>query len=109
MAVTELGIALIAAPVDVAETIARAIVKSRCAACAQVTAEVTSVYWWKGSMEEAQERLIILKTEASFISTIRKILKELHPYEVPELIFFPVTAGSPDYLGWLSEVMFKKI
>jgi periplasmic divalent cation tolerance protein len=106
---SELGIALIAAPGDRAETIARAVVQSRKAACAQVTSEVTSLYWWKDRMEEARERLIILKTEESNLSAIRGLLKELHPYEVPELVFLPITAGNPDYLAWLSEVMFKKI
>jgi len=103
------GIAFVAAPAEVAETIARALVQSRQAACAQVTSEVTSMYWWEERMEEAREKLIILKTEESSVSTIRELLKELHPYEVPELVFFPITAGNPDYLAWLSEVMFKKI
>ena len=103
------GIAFIAAPVDVAETIARALVQSRYAACAQVTSEVTSIYWWKERIEEAREKLIILKTEESNVDAIRELLKKLHPYEVPELVFFPITAGNPDYVSWLSDVMFKKI
>ena len=105
----EFGIAIIAAPIDAAETIARAVVARGNAACAQVTSDVMSVYWWKGRMEEAREKLIILKTEKSRINAIRRQLDELHPYEVPELIFFPITAGNPRYLSWLSEVMFKKI
>ena len=105
----EFGVAIMAAPGDQAETIARAIVDLRLAACAQVTAEVTSIYWWKGRREEAREKLIILKTEKSFVGRIRDRLKNLHPYDVPELIFLPVTAGNPDYMAWLTDVMFKKI
>jgi periplasmic divalent cation tolerance protein len=106
MSAREFGIAVIAAPGEVAESIARAVVKSRNAACAQVTADVTSLYWWKGNMEEAREKLIILKTERSRIDAIQGLLDELHPYDVPELVFFPITAGNPRYLAWLSEVMF---
>jgi periplasmic divalent cation tolerance protein len=60
-------------------------------------------------MEEAREKLVILKTEKSRVKAIQELLKELHPYEVPELVFLPVTAGNPHYMSWLSEVMFKKI
>ncbi|HUI73182.1 MAG TPA: divalent-cation tolerance protein CutA [Spirochaetia bacterium] len=109
MADRELGIAIIAAPGDNAEGIARAIVGRRLAACAQVTGEVASVYWWKGQVEEAKERLIILKTEKSLVSSIRDELRSLHPYEVPELVFLPITAGNPEYMTWLSETIFKNI
>ena len=74
----------------------------RLAACAQVTTEVTSLYWWKGRLERDTERLIILKTERSRIAAIRDLLAEIHPYEVPELVFLPVTAGNEAYLSWLS-------
>jgi len=101
--------AIVAAPGDTAGAIARAIVESKLAACAQVTSEVTSLYWWKGRIEEARERLIVLKTDRSRIDSIRNLLKRVHPYEVPELVFLPIVAGNPDYLAWLSDVLVKKI
>jgi periplasmic divalent cation tolerance protein len=103
------GLAIVAVPRDAAEDIARRIVESRLAACAQVTSEVTSIYWWKGRMEQASERLVILKTEKSRVGRIRDQLRTMHPYEVPELVFLPITAGNPDYLEWLADVIFKKI
>ena len=104
-AVREPGMALISAPGDRAEDIARCIVEQKLAACAQVTSAVTSLYWWKGKMEREPERLILFKTERQRIDGIRELLKKIHPYEIPELIFFPITAGSADYLAWLSSVM----
>jgi periplasmic divalent cation tolerance protein len=101
----ELGMAIVAAPGASARRIARTIVERRLAACAQVTARITSVYWWKEKVQEAPERLIFLKTERSRIPGIRDLLESIHPYEVPELIFLPVTAGSEAYLAWLSGVM----
>lgn len=98
----EPGVALISAPANSAEGIARRIVDLRLAACAQVTGEVTSLYWWKGRMERDVERLIILKTEKSKVPAIRDLLADVHPYEVPELVFLPVTAGNETYLSWLS-------
>ena len=103
------GMAIVTVPVDAARAIAKAVVQSRLAACAQVTSKVRSVYWWKGRMEEADERLVILKTEKSHVGALRKLLRGVHPYEVPELVFLPITAGNPDYLAWLSEALVKKI
>lgn len=105
MTIAEVGMAIVSAPLDAAEAIARAIVEQKLAACAQVTGPVTSVYWWKGEVEEAPERLILLKTERGRVPQIQDLLKRIHPYEVPELIFLPVTAGGDAYLAWLSEVM----
>ena len=101
----EPGMALISAPSDRAEDIARRIVELKLAACAQVTSEVTSLYWWKGKMEREPERLILLKTERTRIAGIQELLRSIHPYDVPELVFFPITAGSGDYLAWLSGVL----
>lgn len=98
----EPGVALISAPAEKAEEIARRIVELRLAACAQVTADVTSLYWWKGRLERDVEKLIILKTDRSQIPSLRDLLGDIHPYEVPELVFLPVTAGSEAYLSWLS-------
>ncbi len=105
MADREFGMAVVAAPGDAAEAIARAIVERKLAACAQVTADVSSVYWWRGKVEAASERLIFIKTTRSRVPPIRELLKSIHPYELPELIFLPITAGSDAYLAWLSEVI----
>ncbi len=97
----DFGMAIVSAPPDRARDIARQIVEARLAACAQVTADVTSIYWWKGRIEEGGERLILLKTRRSLVAGISALLAKAHPYEVPELTFVPMAGGSPSYLGWL--------
>jgi len=98
----EFGMAVISAPSDKAEGIARAIVEGKLAACAQLTAEVASLYWWEGKVESDRERLLLLKTERRMVKAIAELLGEIHPYEVPELIFLPISEGNPDYLAWIS-------
>jgi periplasmic divalent cation tolerance protein len=96
------GIALISAPPEDADRIARQLVTQRLAACAQVSTVVTSVYWWREELQEDQERLIILKTSAGSIEPIRRLLERIHPYELPELIFLPSGGGDPEYLRWIT-------
>jgi periplasmic divalent cation tolerance protein len=98
-----LGVAFISAPSDKAEQIANRIVADRLAACAQITQEVTSIYRWQGVVHREPERLILLKTMRSLLPHIRGLLYEIHPYQVPELVFCTFQWGSTDYLAWLSE------
>lgn len=85
--------------------IGRRLVERRLAACVQVLGPLRSIYWWKGSMEEAEEWLCIAKTRNELYSEVEKIIKELHPYEVPEITAVPIEMGSREYLEWLgSEV-----
>jgi periplasmic divalent cation tolerance protein len=64
---------------------------------------VVSRYWWKGSLARDEESLLLIKTEAARVDEVIAALKELHPYEVPELLSLPVEAGAPRYLAWVSE------
>jgi periplasmic divalent cation tolerance protein len=102
---TDFGMAFVSAPVDKAEEMARRIVEEKLAACAQVLAPMTSTYWWKGVMETEPERLIILKTRRALIADLESLLRRIHPYEVPELTFVPVSAGAASYLAWMREVL----
>ena len=82
--------------------IARAVVRKRLAACANVfSAPVDSVYPWKGKVEEAREYLLIIKTTARRLKPLEKEVKRLHSYEVPEFVALPVAAGSREYLQWI--------
>jgi periplasmic divalent cation tolerance protein len=107
MNVNGFGMAVISAPSDRAEGIARTMVEKRLAACAQVTAEVSSVYWWKGAVESEKERLIFLKTERGMMKAIGDLLREIHPYEVPELLMLSVVEGNPGYLAWIAATLGK--
>ncbi len=88
---------------DDALTIAREVVRGRAAACAQVAGPVTSTFWWKDQVEEAQEFLCVMKTHKSAYQALEALIRENHPYEVPEIIGFPIETGEADYLAWISE------
>jgi periplasmic divalent cation tolerance protein len=84
-----------------AQEIAKALVERRLVACAQVIGPIHSYYWWQGKLEEAEEWLLQLKTRAELYDELERVLKELHPYTVPEILAFPVVEGNPEYLEWL--------
>jgi len=87
-----------------AERIARALVDARLAACGNILRTPTrSVYRWKNKVESAREVLLLLKTSRGRFTKLQAEIKQLHSYEVPEIIAIPVAAGSPGYLAWLSE------
>ncbi len=87
-----------------ARRIAQAVVKARLAACVNILpGTVTSVYRWKGKVESARERLILIKTSRKRLARLRAAVERLHSYDVPEFIALPIVAGSPKYLGWLEE------
>jgi periplasmic divalent cation tolerance protein len=86
-----------------AQRIAEELVAGNFAACANVGSAVDSFYRWKGEMETASEVLVYFKTTAARFAEFERKLRELHPYEVPEILAFKVSAGSPAYLSWVAE------
>jgi len=84
-----------------AREIARKLLEERLAACVQVLGPVRSRYRWEGKLEEATEWLCLIKAKAADYERIESTIKEVHPYEVPEILAVPITAGNPDYLAWL--------
>jgi periplasmic divalent cation tolerance protein len=84
-----------------AERIARSLVERRLAGCVQILGPVTSIYRWKGKIETAGEWLCLIKSREDLYGAIEAAIRSLHPYETPEIIAVPVTAGSGDYLDWL--------
>jgi periplasmic divalent cation tolerance protein len=86
-----------------AERIARALVERGLAACVNVLPGLTSIYRWKGAVERADERLLLIKTRAERFAALRDALVALHPYEVPEVLALPVAFGHAPYLAWLDE------
>lgn len=87
----------------VAERIAAALVTQRAAACVNVLAECTSVYRWQGSLEHGSEVPLLIKTTQAAYPRLEEMLRQLHPYEVPEIIALPVSAGLPEYLNWVAQ------
>lgn len=86
-----------------AEALARGAVESRLAACAQISAPVTSVYRWQGEIETAREWQILFKTTQARYPELEAHLLAAHDYATPEINATPVVAGSEPYLRWLTE------
>ncbi|CAN5515600.1 divalent-cation tolerance protein CutA [soil metagenome] len=89
--------------VATARRIGRQLVEDKCAACANLLPAVESIYWWQQKVETASETIVLLKTSADRYEALETTLRQLHPYEVPEIIAFRVEQGLPEYLRWVSE------
>jgi len=85
-----------------AEKIAQTLVKRRLAGCVQIIGPITSIHRWKGKVEKADEWLCFIKTKKELYSNVEDAIKQIHKYETPEIIAIPITAGSKEYLEWLS-------
>ena len=86
-----------------AAAFARVLVNERLAACVNVLPPMTSIYRWKGAVEEDSEQQLLIKTTSDRVVALEARFHELHPYEVPEFLVLAVSAGSPAYLEWLGE------
>lgn len=97
-------VVLITAPnEEEASTLAKAVVGARLAACVNIVRSVRSIYRWKGAIEDDQEVLMVVKTRRNRISQLTAKVKQLHSYDVPEVIALPIIGGSQDYIQWLHE------
>jgi periplasmic divalent cation tolerance protein len=85
------------------ETIGRALVEARLAACVNVYPAMTSFYRWRGAVERDTERQVVIKTTRSRLAAVLARVAELHPYELPELLIVDPSGGSDAYLAWVAE------
>ncbi|MBF0342639.1 MAG: divalent-cation tolerance protein CutA [Nitrospirae bacterium] len=98
----EFYVVLITAPDEQsAQDMALKIVEEELAKCVNIVKNITSVYSWKGKIETDSEALMIAKTTKDKFQTLMQRVKELHPYEVAEIIALPIVEGSEAYLSWL--------
>ncbi len=88
---------------DEAHEIAHALVERKLAACVNLVGPIESIYRWKGNVETAPEYLMLIKTQADRFECVRDAIRQLHSYEVPEIMQVPVENGLPAYLTWISE------
>jgi periplasmic divalent cation tolerance protein len=85
-----------------ARRISRQLVEERFAACANILPQVESIYWWQGKVEDGNEILVLFKTSADRFPALETTLRQLHPYEVPEIIAVQLSQGLPEYLDWVA-------
>jgi periplasmic divalent cation tolerance protein len=83
----------------------RRLVEERLAACAQIAGPIWSTYWWRGEVQEAGEWYCHLKTTADASAELTGRIRELHPYEVPEIIVLAIKEGNPSYLKWIGDTV----
>jgi periplasmic divalent cation tolerance protein len=101
---TEIVLVLTTVPAgDQGEAIARALVDERLAACVNVHGPMTSFYRWQGAVVRDAERQLVIKTTSARVPGVLARLRELHTYELPELVVMPVAEGSTAYIDWVSE------
>jgi len=84
-----------------AETIARAVLEKRLAACVNVISSVRSLYRWQGKIEDSTEWLLVIKSSRDLFERLRAEIERAHSYQTPEVVAVPIVAGAPNYLTWL--------
>ncbi len=98
-------IAYCTCPADIAAQVSRELVRRRVCACVNVVPGLTSVYEWKGTIEEDAESLLVIKTREDRFDELELAVRELHPYETFELIAARVGRGNRAYLDWIDSVL----
>ena len=86
-----------------AKRLARTLVKERLAACVNIVPGVTSVYTWKGRVEQGREVLLIIKSRTALSRRLTARVRKLHSYDCPEVVTLRISSGNPDYLRWIRE------
>ena len=100
---TKFAIVLVTAPdLKTARALAKAALSARLIACANLVPKIESHYRWRGKIESGAEVMMILKTQKSKLAALEKLVLTKHPYDTPEFLVLPVSAGNKKYLDWLA-------
>ena len=86
-----------------ARLISRVLLKQRKAACINIVPRVNSLFWWQEKIDSAQESLLVIKTRSVLLDEVIQLVKEIHSYDVPEIIALPIIGGNKDYLEWIEK------
>jgi len=101
---TKFTIVLVTAPdLKTARMLAATALKARLIACANLVPKIESHYWWQGKIESGTEVLLVLKTQKSKLMALEKLVLARHPYDTPEFLVLPLSAGNQKYLDWLAK------
>ena len=105
---TYIVIFITTADTEEAERIAKTLLEQKQAACVNIVPGVSSHFWWQEKIDSGRESLLIVKTKASLLDNIVKLVREIHSYEVPEIIALPIVGGNQDYLDWIGKEVYIK-
>ena len=84
-----------------AHLIAEELLNQRKAACVSIVPEISSLFWWEDRIDSAPESLLVVKTRSSLLSEVITLVKQIHSYDVPEIVALPIIGGNQDYLEWI--------
>jgi len=85
-----------------AERIAETVVGERLAACVNIVPGLTSIYYWEGQIQRDAELLLLIKTRQEIYPLLEARIRQLHPYQIPEIIALPIQTGAAAYLDWIA-------
>ena len=86
-----------------AQRISSMLLNRKKAACVNIVPKVSSLFWWQDKLDSAQESLLIVKTKTSLLNEIITLVREIHSYDIPEIIALPIVGGNQDYLDWIGK------
>jgi len=92
-----------------AERLSKHLVENKLAACVNIIGPSTSVYNWKNNIENSREYVLWIKTLTNNVSSVSKIIRSLHSYDVPEIISFPFKSHNDDYSKWICDIFSKEV
>lgn len=94
---------LVTIPEKDAEHLSEMLVRERVCACVNIIKGVKSFFWWQDKLDQAQEAILIIKTKEALFGKLKNLVKNNHPYKVPEIISFKIEQINQEYLEWINK------